>query len=301
MIVTESDERMTRRQTLRRLLAVWLALVAAFLLWEVAVFRGIFARGAAWQFGRLGEFWPTLTYGALTLLLALPLIAAGTIWYRRNQRKEQALAEPVRMSLAIRRGRRMLARLHWAGLVLAVAALGCLAYGLTLPHGRTLPATVTASIEDADPGEGATILTNGVRGRGVSFHTQRLFFSSRTIRFAVVPLRDAAGGLVPRYFVELGPDETNWPDADRPWPVRREGVLVRNGLPGPLEQMYRQRGYALTKPYYVLYRDAPPVRHPFMLAALQIGLIALATLLVGWRQHRHVRTLEKAEAERAAA
>ncbi|MET0181038.1 MAG: hypothetical protein ABW194_11245, partial [Novosphingobium sp.] len=281
------------RRTLRRLLGLWIALAAAFFLWEVLVFRGLFADGAAWQFDRLGEFWPTLTYVALAALPALPALVAGIVWYRRDHRTEAELAEPARRALVLRRARRVARRLEWTGLILTIVALGSLLYGLLMPRGRTEPVSVPVSIAGGFPGEGATLLTNALRGRGVSHHTQRLFFRYRTIRFAVVPLRDRRGELVPRFFVELAPEEPNWPSRGPASPADRSGYLVRNGLPGPLDQMYRQRGYKLTEPYYVLYREKAPIQYRFELAAFQIGLLALVSMLVGWRQRRHLRWLEE--------
>ncbi|WP_010217940.1 hypothetical protein [Sphingomonas sp. PAMC 26621] len=285
--------RSVRQHPSQVLLPLWIVLVVAFFTWQAGTYRGLIALLAEWQFNEFGVYHPLLTFLLFVLILApLPFL------FTRRHRKSPAASSaavpasdvlPVRsdLSRAIGEATRFLN-------VLLVAAVGCLAAALLacgmilmLPTAAGPIQRISASATLPEtPSQGLTELRGAILYTRTSAFDEDLWLTRRNIRFA--PMVDAgADPSAVRYFIELSPTD----GSQRAETISaRQGILVKDALPGELFRLYRYAGFRVTPTHYVLFRSAATMRWPYWVWASEFAvgafLIALGALVQWFRRRR---------------
>lgn len=274
-------------RTVPRLLLAWSILVAAILLWQSLKYRGLASAAAEWQFERFGHYFPLLTLLLLVASLGFPIFY---LLFRRprirTRTRDGATDEAtlVQAHATVFRN-----RLAWLSAGFAVAALFPLLLALGQPRAgdRFNPVSVA---NPAPPAEGATALTGSIRFDRASTLDGDMLLLRRQLRFAPVQPANGAPSRI-RYFVELREGETQAAPG-----ASRQGILERGGLPGEVATLYRDAGYDIAEPHYVLFASAVSMRWPFLALAAQLGLLALLTAIAatvqGWRLRKMRRQPE---------
>lgn len=276
----------TRRRRLANakttLLAVWIAAVGLFLLWEAAQYQGVMALISEWQFNAYGRQYPTFNYVALVFLLALP----GYLLFRRRSTSDDAAI--------LRSARTLVKALLGAALGLGIAALVILVVMLFLPRSAGPAQRIDVSAPGfALPREGPTRMTGIVVYERTAGFDRDLLLTRRTFRFApVVGNGERARDL--RFFVQFSPVDAQ----TRQGSIVLTGVLKRNGLPGEITRLFRYAGYDVAEPHFVLFQEASAMRWPYLITALQLAIAGLLALGAGLLQRRRARTLD-AERQRS--
>lgn len=240
------------------------------------------------QFAYLGEYFPLLTAMVLFVLIALPLVA-GLLLIGRRRRASQAPAavDPVvdqrRAMIRLRRtGAHFRRFFGWLALFLAG---GVAVTGLAITQ---LPDAVGPQMVIGSPqaviGEGSARITAGSTGR-VARLDEDFFLARRRTYVAPVLYGD--------WQQPVRLMTTVLRDGNRFTPVT-SGILVRQGMPRELIELYRQVGVEIEDTPYLLMRDESQVGwRPWMVLWQFIILGVLATL--GWlvlrRQDKRLKLL----------
>ncbi len=287
--------RSVRQHPSQVLLPLWIILVVAFFTWQEGTYRGLIALLAEWQFNEFGVYHPLLTFLLFVLILApLPFL------FTRRRRKSAAAAAsaavpatdvlPARNDLthAIFEATRFLN-------VLVVAAVGCFGAALLacvmilmLPTAAGPIQRISASTTlPQAPSQGLTELRGGILYTRTSAFDEDLWLTHRNIRFA--PMVDAgADPSVIRYFIELSPTDGSQRAETT---SARQGILVKDALPGELFRLYRYAGFRVTPTHYVLFRSAATMRWPYWIWASEFavgGLVIALGALVQWFRRRRL-------------
>jgi hypothetical protein len=295
--VTAGQDDLAVRSDPRRvvLLWAWTLLVVLYFTWEIFSYRGLFALAAEWQFVHLGQDLPTFTFGALVFIFSWPVV----LILRRNHRAaaaEASVADKDRQDLvaALDSARAYMHFLFGLTMSLAFAMVVALAWTLLLPSASGEPRSV--NIAAGNPPEGVAAIEGTVNyGRLASFSRGILFLRRTSIYAPVVP--EAGHDQPIRYFLEFLPGERA--DISNGGSVtHRQGILVRNDLPGGLRRLYLYLGYTPAPHYYVLYASPLTMRWPYYLAAIQLALGALAFLVAALFQRRRVNRLTRSARRR---
>ncbi|WP_242139354.1 MULTISPECIES: hypothetical protein [unclassified Sphingomonas] len=296
-----------RRHPSRVLLPLWIILVVAFFTWQAGTYRGVVALLAEWQFNEFGVYHPLLTFLLFVLILApLPFL------FTRRRRKSAAASSaavpatdvlPVRnnLSRAILEATRFLNVLLFIAGGCFVAALIAVIMVLMLPSVQRPLQRITASTTvPAVPAEGFTELRGNVLYTRTSAFDEDLWLARRNVRFA--PMVDV--GADPsdiRYFIELSATDGTAQNATE---SARQGILVRNALPGELFRLYRYAGFRVAPDHYVLFRSLKTMRWPYWVWASEFGVAGLLIgigALVQWFRRRRLIVRERDLLETGAA
>lgn len=295
--------RSIRRHPSRVLLPLWIVVVVGFFTWQAGTYRGVVALLAEWQFNEFGVYHPLLTFLLFVLLLApLPFL------FTRRHRKPVAASSAIpaaemlpvntELSRAIRRASRFLNVLVFVAVGCFVAALIAMVMILLLPNTQGPIQTITASTTvPAVPAQGLTELRGNIIYTRTSAFDEDLWLARRNVRFA--PMVDP--GADPsdiRYFIELSPTDGSSQAAAV---SARQGILVKDALPGELFRLYRYAGFRVAPTHYVLFRSTATMRWPYLVwmlefvgASLIIGLAAIAQWV---RRHRLLKRERDAAAQ----
>lgn len=276
----------TRRRIVTTLLQLWLIAVLVFFLWEAMTYRGFYAALSEWQFDTLGHAMPILTYVALTLVFALPCI-----WLLKGNGESEGVSARQDRADALDAAIRFRKILSLLAAGLATVAVGTAIYALIIPGMTDKPVPVAVDTARASPPEnGATALTGVVMTNRIAKFHHNLLFVRRDVLFApVVGSPGATGPLT--YFAEL-PGGAASTTGGRT--ATMTGILRRDGLPGPIERLYRYAGYQVGKPHFVLFASLATIRLAYFVAAAQLGIFGLIALAAALFQQRHVRNLRRA-------
>ncbi|MCJ2180059.1 hypothetical protein [Novosphingobium album (ex Hu et al. 2023)] len=273
--------------------AVWIALVALYFFWEAWTYSGTFAKLSEWQFGNFNKSWPTVTYAGLVLLFSLP----GMLLLRRRKNKspqpdddaslDEAGTAASELAIALKRATGLRKLLFYVGAASAISAFVSLAGLLFLPGFGPAQQVITVGTDtDGKIANGPTTLI----GRAILSRTatmgQDFIILDKEARFAPIMPKDDDGAV--RYFVQLTPAETAGARSNDRL-IKVSGVLLRNSLPGPLLRLYRNVGISVNDTHYVLYRYPATMRRPYILNAIQMGVVALIMFILWWFQNRHIR------------
>lgn len=282
----EQTRARTRRRIVTTILQLWLIAVLVFFLWEAMTYRGFYAALSEWQFDTLGNAMPILTYVALTLVFALPCI-----WLLKSNGDGEGVSAKQDRADALSAAVRFRKLLSLLAAGLAIVSVGTAIYALAIPGRTDKPIPVAVDAARASPPEsGATALTGVVMTNRIAKFHHNLLFVRRDILFAPVVASSGATGPL-TYFAEL-PGGTASTTAGRT--VTMTGILRRDGLPGPIERLYRYAGYQVGKPHFVLFASLATIRLTYFVAAAQLGIFALIALASALFQQRHVRNLTRA-------
>jgi hypothetical protein len=289
-----------RRKWVTLILSGWLAVVGLYFLWEAYHYSGLYGWLAERQYARLGHYLPNLTFMVLLIVLGLP---AAWIFRARRALRREGLADQAGPAAAVYAGNQLRRLLFALSFALAVAALGAFLWTFTLPRfdGPSAPVSVDAG-QAAPPPTGPAVLHGQIVHPLTATHTRRFLIGARSEYFAPVVAvpKDGQKNTPPiRYFVEL-PAPLTGPQAVISPLTQRSGVLVRNGLPGSIEQLYQEAGHAVEAPFYVLYVSPDTLRRPYYITACQLLLAALVALIAALVQRRHVRQIGTREGQGAA-
>lgn len=290
---------MRRLDSLTVVLWLWVLAVAGYFAWGFYSYSGLYRILAEWQIREWGSYragWTALIPG---FLLAGPALS---VLGRRARLREAAEAghDPAAKT------RRAIAVILPLGLVCLIGAAGAYYYSTTLP-GRDAPATTVdiATLGNGVPPEGAVILVGEAQAVRTVMLQETMKGSVRLNRY--IPLAPPGSGPAAaiRFFLKTNASHYMNPSAGRPqafdgsgdpvFPITTQvGVLIENGLPGPIEALYAQDGIALTRPYYVLDLTPEGARAPFYIGAAVGGFSGLLLLFIALLQWRLVRRLRQA-------
>lgn len=273
---TESGGAVRKDGRTKWALILWVTLVIAFFVWQSAYYLGMIARVAEWQFASIGTYYPGLTVALFIALFGAP------IFYLFSRRANPGEAESNNARL---QGFRFFRAIAVLAVGSALVAAGLVGFAFLPVNAKREPLAIDATKPVPGPiAPGPATLTGPIRyDRTVTAKTDVLT-SSHAIRFAPVI---APGAKAPAltFFVQVNSADVT--------PVNGsvKGVLRQDSLRGDVAQLFRDAGYNVTSPYYVLYRDEASVRAPWLIAAMQVGVVALVFALGAVFQWFRVRKL----------
>ncbi|MEN7538044.1 hypothetical protein [Aurantiacibacter flavus] len=236
-----------------------------------------------WQFARFDASWPIVTLTVLTLLLTAPITL--TLLYRmRRARYEPGL---TLYESALHRSQIMRRFLAWivGGLALCAAAVAALSLTIGGVREKPLPISL-ADLRGDEKIEGLVVMEGTLQFDRIGFFEDALLFSGKTLW--VAPVLDPANNNAITLFVEVGERM-----AGPPTRQRFEGILRHAAARGELRTLYRDAGYRVHEPTYVLFADTASARSPYLRAAIDLLVAALVFLAFCGLQHRRTLTLQK--------
>ena len=249
---------------------LWVGIAAIVIVWHIVRYTGIAFYAIELQYTQFGQAFPVLTLVPLVLLVGLPGLLL--LWIRLPAEKAgKTVVLPV-VDRAVAAEHRLLRILTvTAGLLLLSAAVGFL---LTLmePDAKGSRQDLDARMA-AMPREGHARLTGTVLYQRTATFEQDVLFLHRPIRFA--PVISASDRPV-RFFVEITPERLEMLRRQGA-SVSFDGIIKRNALPGPVEQLFRYAGFQVDSPHYVLFASRTSVCMPIYVMILN-ALIAAACL-----------------------
>ena len=254
-----------------RLLIGWLAIVALFFIWQTAVYAGLFARFAEWQFVQFGGYFPLASACLFVIVLGIPVL------YVLSQRERKAVTPHGQGRLFVR----------FLGVLAAVAAAGSailLLYAFSLSLAGGTPLRIDARGADLTVrDDGPVTLAGAVRYDRIAVMDADTPLSGWALRFAPVMGSDEKGNKL-RYFVQTSAG------AAPPKAEEITGTLRRNALRGDIIRLFNDAGYEVAAPHYVLYTSSFAMRLPYFWGAFQCLLVALvlgaAAAVQRWRLRR---------------
>lgn len=268
---------------------LWLGIAVIVIVWHIVRYTGIAFYAVELQYAQFGQAFPVLTLVPLILLVSLPGLIL--LWIRLPAEKTKKRNSPPVVHQAVAAEHRLLRILTIAaGLLLSTAAV---LFVLTLmePDAEGPPQNLDARTAST-PGEGHARLTGTVLYQRTATFEQDVLFMHRPIRFA--PIISASDRPI-RFFVEITPERL---DALRRQGVRVsfDGIIKRNALPGPIEQLFRYAGLQVDTPHFALFASRTSVCMPLYVMMLN-ALIAAACLglLAAFQRYRFhkVRSLAR--------
>jgi hypothetical protein len=273
-------------------LLYWLYLAGclAFVGYEWYSYSGLYRMAAEWQMDTFGSYSLKLT--ALVLLVALMIpgaIVAKLLGLELKGLEPRAPAVDVRLVLV-------------AGLILAVMAAGAGWYG----YGK---ATEKVAFESFDLSNGKVPPSNHVTMTGVA-HTEYLVEfetkhngSTSVDRYVPITAANWRPGDPLVYFMKTNTTAYMPPGGGKPFELSRRtppfrmttqpSVLIENGLPGPVAEVYRKRNVALAPAPVVLDHPGAEAAPYFITAGIGgVGgiscLVAAVTMAI--RRRRQPQT-----------
>ncbi|WP_137680684.1 hypothetical protein [Aurantiacibacter suaedae] len=262
-----------------------------FLSWQLVEYRGLVARLIEWQFARFDASWPIVTLTVITLLLTSPITL--TLLYRL--RKARSNPKLKTYEAALHRSRMMRGFLAWIAGGLALCAAGVASLSLTIVGIREKPLPITlADLRTDEKIEGRVVMDGTLQYGRIGFFEDRLLFSGKTLW--VAPVLDPVSDDAITLFVEIGERKAGPPERRR-----FEGVLRHDAARGELRTLYRNAGYRVHQPTYVLFADLASARSPYLRAGIDLLVAALIFLIFCGLQHRRTIALQKRhDAEQAS-
>tara|TARA_A100001391_G_scaffold188957_2_gene159961 strand:+ start:34858 stop:35724 length:867 start_codon:yes stop_codon:yes gene_type:complete len=262
---------------------IWAAIVLTFLSWQLVEYRGLVATLIEWQFARFDSSWPVVTLTVLTLLLTSPI----TLMLLYRLRKARSDPKLTTYEAALRRSQMMRRFLAWIAGGLALCAVAVASLSLTIGGLREKPLPISlADLRTGEKIEGLVVMDGTLQLDRVGFFEDRLLFSGKTLW--VAPVLDPANDNAITLFVEIGKR-----DAGPPERLRFEGVLRHAAARGELRTLYRNAGYRVHQPTYVLFADTASARSSYLRAAIDLLVAALVFLVFFGLQHRRTVALKK--------
>jgi hypothetical protein len=283
----------SRRRRRRAILisAAWLLIVSLFFGWQAITYQGFAKWAAEWEFGRFGTYYPIFTFLLFVGVCGLPVLI---YWLSRRRKAEtDALPEVRQGGRAIAASTRLMRILFWVAGGFAVSALVSLLLILTLPSEYGQIQQLTLGTPAAlSPAEGRTALVGSVNYKTTAAFGEKLLSVRNVTHFAPIVARGAADSSF-CYFVEL----VELPGKPGVFAPVKPGILKRNALPGEIVQLYRNVGFRVEMPDYVLFASADSMRYPYFLLAGELAatglLFALFGLIQRWRRNRLRRSLSE--------
>lgn len=253
---------------------MWLAAAVALMIWQSISYRGLAFAVAEFQYTQFGQVFPVLTLVPLVFLLSLPGLVL--LWVRLPPRAAGARVQSALVRTLAAEHRLLRILLAGSGLF-GIVAVCLVVFSLFEPNARG-PAQVVDARVATRPHEGHARLTGTVLLARTATFEQDVLFLHRPVRFA--PVISAPDQPV-RYFVEITPDRLDMLRTQGAT-VTFDGIIKRNALPGPVEQLFRYAGFNVDHQHYGLLASTTSVRMPIyvmalnaLLAAICLGILAL--------------------------
>ncbi|WP_448501124.1 hypothetical protein [Sphingomonas sp.] len=256
----------------------WTILAALFWLYQADGYRGWFAALSEWQYQRFGQALPFFTF---LLLLALVTVPVWLIVWGLNRRRTRRLPLPPGIEMAGRFARITLT----LGIVLAVLAVATLGWGLLRPQATSDVRLVAPGTSASDPGAG--VVAGAIDYRLTATASRDVMFLRREVRFAPVIEPGNPGGIA--YFAQLSSTEAE--------STGRETRAAANRVPGAILTLYRNLGYRIADPHYLIDATPQNLRWPYLALTAQLGLLALVALAMAAVQRRRLSRLRNADRE----
>lgn len=270
--------------TLTVITAGWSLVVAGVLIYQAVTYTGLFAFLAEWQFARWNALFPVATIALITFLLSLPFLVL-ILWRLQRQRRHYGRATPA---ATITRDKQILKWLLGAAaglfLIGAILAGAAMSIGGFADRG---PTVISASAPPPDDASWVRIRGAMLNDR-VGYYQERFVIAGRELY--VVPIAASGDATSIRYFAEVEPRQSGGEITNDAF----EGILRRASLPGGLQTLYENEGLSLTQPTYVIFRDRPSARWPYLSAAGDLSLLGLLCLLCFGLFRLRLKRLEKA-------
>lgn len=275
-----------RTRNVGRITALWAAIVLAVLTWQAVTYRGLVARAAEWEYARIGTYFPVATVLWLTALFTLPLVLLLGIRVRRRERR---LTEADR-GAAFALGNARAVQKLLIGLTVAPLIVAAVLAGVAIDIRGGTPRTVVLG------GNGG--VEGPVRIRGV-LRLNRLAVARPSLVMPQAPVYyapltvDGAAAPTLQYFAQV---PQTAPAAATP--TELQGIAVKNGVPGPIRQLYLDAGYRLADPVYAVYPDVATARRPYL---ENLPMLLVAALVFGITAGIHRRTVRRLSREARSA
>lgn len=235
---------------------------------------------------------PVATVALLVFLLTLPFLL---LFAARQWRVWKAGGAGLDRA-KLRDRDRLVFRVFAAGTVLALAVgIALVVLGLRIGVGDR--ASGVLDFDDGNVVDGARVHARAwVVSNRVGFYQERFLLVGREL--FVVPLTGEETDTDLQIFMEVPrPQAAQGGNAETIVPSRREitGVIRRAALPGGLERLYRNAGYDVKRPTYVVFEDLASARWPYFSAAADFAIFALLLALCGGAMAWHLRRLKLAK------
>lgn len=251
-------------QALLMLSWFWLALVAAYSVWGVINYAGLFRWLAELQMERFGGY-----SEKATAILPGMLLAAPALWFigRRSRLASAAAAQgPLAEIARIRRTGRIL------GIVGGLAAVtGAAAFLLSqrLPDGSEKATPFDIATLGAAPVPSGRVAVRGEADAGASTSVVESgrITSYRTFYAGFRPEGGSAKDAPLRLFIERSAGSATDPPTAQYFLPEQTGYLVENGLPGAAFHDLRSRGIRIASPHYLLRTGSDARREPYYVVA----------------------------------
>jgi len=261
---------------------IWLYLLAAFAYvgYGWYSYTGLYRLAAEWQLEYFGSYSFKLTLLIPLVILAIP----GAVLAKRFGVQPQLQAQ-LRGANSVAGSTGMAALL---GVVAFAVAAGAGWYGYSKSTGQVSVESVDLSRGDTP--RSAHVAITGVARTGYMLEFERTI-AGRTTLDRYIPLTPAAWrpGEPLVYFLKtnatvyLPPSGGGMFEFSRRTPpfqmTTEPGVLVRDGLPGPIGELYRKNNIAVAAPPTVLDLSPDAEVMPFFVAAGISGLFGFFTLV----------------------
>lgn len=270
--------------------SVWIVACLLVLLWWASGYRSVVEWLAEWQFGFFGRYYPSLTVALLVLLLGLPIAAlVGWARHRHRRRVDQALgAENPQLLLtrATASARRGVAFFGGLAILTGIVALGVFGSMLWLPASQG-PVRLITSAGEAVSSQGPARFARPLALDRVARIEENVGLAQRVTYVAPVRLPNQPEDLTLLTTVDATSLEP------RRFAAIKEGVLVRQGLPKELTNLYRGAGIAIPDRPYLLMRDGWAVRWRPLVLGVQVALLAVLSAGVALLFRRQARRLRR--------
>lgn len=283
----EAEQRRARQKTLRTAVRIaliaWFVLVVIYFLSEMTNYSGLYATLSEFEFRNFGRNFPVTNFSVLVLIFSLPSIF---LLRSKSQRDEPIL--PFEADLQRAQGLRRI--LGYAASGLGIAALASIIVALFIAPGFD-PQSATREVEASS----ATVETGPGVVRGDILFSRSAIFALDAISTGhdtkIVPIvapGQAKGPL--RFFAEYNGDEVadNAPDQAG---GSRAGVIQRDRVPPPILVLYRDAGYEVASPAYLVSRSKAIVSAQYWGLAFMLGVAGLVAWGLYRLQLRHVRRM----------
>ncbi|MBB5685081.1 hypothetical protein [Sphingobium boeckii] len=259
---------------------LWVAAVAAYMIWGWTHYSGLFKWLAEWQTAQFGKYYPAMTAMIPGFLIAGPALS----WLGKQSRAMIAGQDgPFDLVANARRNARIALML---APLCAVIAVGAYLLSTRLPDDSGVPTRVDiAALGDAVPPLGHVTLIGTIDTDRATGLTEKGKAQTEESFYVPVMPRTADGKVdatTPvRFLIER---ETHLyageAQTQQGFIGDQSGMLVENGLPGELLGIYARNGVTLAEPHYVLVSSAEDVATPYYVVAALGGFFAIILLII---------------------
>lgn len=261
-----------RAISVSRLLIGWLVIVALFFIWQTAVYTGLVARFAEWQFAHFGGYFPLASACLFVVVLGIPVL------YVLSQRERKA-------STVQGQGRSLVQFFAVLAATAGLAAIALLVFAFSLSLASGTPVRIDARSADLIVHDnGPATLSGTAHYDRVAVMDSDTPLSGWDVRFVPMTGKGEKGNKL-RYFVQTRSGTA------APRVEEIAGTLRRNALRGDLVRLYNDAGYDVATPHYVLYTDSFAMRLPYFWGAFQCLLVALVLSAAAGVQRWRLRRL----------